>query len=82
MSEKLEAYLDEIGHFLSGRAEREEILADLGVVTLPLYFISQSRREVRPVELERLSLIFQRYFPPSSTCTTSYMFLPPCWMGW
>jgi len=29
MSEKLEAYLDEIGHFLSGRAEREEILSEI-----------------------------------------------------
>jgi hypothetical protein len=29
MSDKLEAYLEEISHFLSGRAEREEILAEI-----------------------------------------------------
>ena len=29
MPDKLEAYLEEIGHYLSGRAEREEILADI-----------------------------------------------------
>jgi hypothetical protein len=29
MSDKLEAYLDEISHFLSGRAEREEILSEI-----------------------------------------------------
>jgi hypothetical protein len=29
MSNKLEAYLEEIGHFLSGRAEREEILSEI-----------------------------------------------------
>lgn len=29
MSHKLEAYLEEIGHFLSGRAEREEILSEI-----------------------------------------------------
>jgi hypothetical protein len=29
MSEKLEAYLEEISHFLSGREEREEILAEI-----------------------------------------------------
>jgi len=29
MSDKLEAYLEEISHFLSGRDEREEILADI-----------------------------------------------------
>lgn len=29
MSDKLEAYLEEISHFLSGKAEREEILADI-----------------------------------------------------
>jgi len=29
MSDKLEAYLEEIGHFLSGRAEREEILSEI-----------------------------------------------------
>jgi hypothetical protein len=29
MSDKLEAYLEEISHFLSGRAEREEILSEI-----------------------------------------------------
>jgi hypothetical protein len=29
MSEKLDAYLEEISHFLSGRAEREEILSEI-----------------------------------------------------
>ncbi len=29
MSDKLDAYLEEISHFLSGRAEREEILAEI-----------------------------------------------------
>lgn len=29
MSDKLDAYLEEIGHFLSGRAEREEILQEI-----------------------------------------------------
>jgi hypothetical protein len=29
MSDKLEAYLEEISHFLSGRAERDEILSDI-----------------------------------------------------
>ncbi len=29
MSERLEAYLEEIGHFLSGREEREEILSEI-----------------------------------------------------
>ena len=29
MSDKLEAYLEEISHFLSGRAEREEILNEI-----------------------------------------------------
>jgi hypothetical protein len=29
MSDKLEAYLEEISHFLSGRSEREEILTDI-----------------------------------------------------
>jgi hypothetical protein len=29
MSERLEAYLEEIGHFLSGRAERQEILSEI-----------------------------------------------------
>ncbi len=29
MSEKLEAYLEEIGHFLSGREERQEILSEI-----------------------------------------------------
>jgi hypothetical protein len=29
MSDKLDAYLEEISHFLSGKAEREEILADI-----------------------------------------------------
>ncbi len=29
MNEKLEAYLEEIGHFLSGRAEREEIIREI-----------------------------------------------------
>ncbi len=29
MFEKLEAYLEEIGHFLAGRQEREEILSEI-----------------------------------------------------
>jgi len=29
MSEKLETYLEEISHFLSGREEREEILSEI-----------------------------------------------------
>jgi hypothetical protein len=29
MSNKLEAYLEEISHFLSGREEREEILSEI-----------------------------------------------------
>ena len=29
MSNKLEAYLEEISHYLSGRAEREEILSEI-----------------------------------------------------
>ena len=29
MSDRLEAYLEEISHFLSGRAEREEILSEI-----------------------------------------------------
>ncbi len=78
MPNKLEAYLEEISHFLSGRAEREEILseirshilekaaaehggtgndavmylpmaflADLGLVALVLYFVTQSGKDVK-----------------------------------
>jgi hypothetical protein len=41
MFEKLEAYLEEISHFLSGRGEREEILSEIkSHILLILYFIS------------------------------------------
>lgn len=59
MSEKLEAYLEEIGHFLSGRREREEILSEIRS-----HILEKTEREFGRVTDESLARVIAGFGPP------------------
>lgn len=58
MSEKLEAYLEEISHFLSGRGEREEILAEIRS-----HILEKAEREFGEVTEKTLEKVISAYGP-------------------
>jgi hypothetical protein len=58
MYEKLDAYLEEISHFLSGRKEREEILAEIRS-----HILEKTEREFGEVTEETLEKVIAAYGP-------------------
>jgi hypothetical protein len=58
MSEKLDAYLEEISHFLSGRAEREEILNEIRS-----HILEKAEREFGAVNDAALDKVIAAYGP-------------------
>ena len=58
MFDKLEAYLEEISHFLSGRAEREEILSEI-----KSHVLEKAEREYGQVTAESLDKVISAYGP-------------------
>jgi len=58
MSKKLDAYLEEISHFLSGRKEREEILAEIRS-----HILEKAEREFGEVTEEALEKVIAAYGP-------------------
>ncbi len=58
MSERLESYLEEIGHFLSGRGEREEILSEIRSAIL-----EKAEREHGGVTDASLTAVIAAYGP-------------------
>ncbi|MGQ9801444.1 MAG: HAAS signaling domain-containing protein [Candidatus Saccharicenans sp.] len=58
MSEKLDAYLEEISHFLAGRQEREEILAEIRS-----HILEKAEREFGEVSAETLEKVIAAYGP-------------------
>ena len=58
MSEKLEAYLEEISHFLSGREEREEILSEIRS-----HILEKAAREHGQVSDASLDKVIAAYGP-------------------
>lgn len=59
MSEKLEAYLEEIGHFLSDREEREEILSEIRS-----HVLEKAEEEYGAATDEALDKVIAAYGPP------------------
>ena len=59
MFEKLETYLEEIGHFLSGREEREEILSEIRS-----HILEKTEREFGRVTDEALAKVIAGFGPP------------------
>ncbi len=59
MFEKLDAYLEDVGHFLSGREEREEILAEIRS-----YLLEKAERESGEVSAAALDKVMAEYGPP------------------
>lgn len=59
MSKKLEAYLEEISHFLSDREEREEILAEIRS-----HILEKAAQEFGGVTEEALDKVIAAYGPP------------------
>lgn len=58
MNEKLEAYLEEIGHFLSGRAEREEIIREIRG-----HILEKAEREYGNVTDDSIDKVVAAYGP-------------------
>ena len=58
MSEKLEAYLEDISHFLSGRAEREEILSEIRS-----HILEKAEQEYGGVDDASLDKVIAAYGP-------------------
>jgi len=58
MSNKLEAYLEEIGHFLSGREEREEVLSEIRS-----HILEKTERESGGTADEALDRVIAAYGP-------------------
>jgi len=58
MSEKLDAYLEEISHFLSGRAEREEILSEIRS-----HILEKAEREFGAADDASLDKVIAAYGP-------------------
>lgn len=58
MFEKLEAYLEEISHFLSGREEREEILSEIRS-----HILEKAERESGPLTASSLEKVIAAYGP-------------------
>lgn len=58
MFEKLEAYLEEISHFLSGREEREEILSEIRS-----HILEKAERESGPLTAASLEKVIAAYGP-------------------
>ncbi|HEX2694302.1 MAG TPA: hypothetical protein VHP61_01005, partial [Acidobacteriota bacterium] len=58
MSERLEAYLEEIGHFLSGREEREEILSEIRS-----HILEKAEEEYGAVTDDSLNKVIAAYGP-------------------
>lgn len=59
MSDKLEAYLEDIGHYLSGRAEREEILAEIRS-----HILEKAEQEHGDAAAASLEKVLSTYGPP------------------
>jgi len=58
MFEKLEAYLEEISHFLSGRGEREEILSEIRS-----HILEKAERESGPLTASSIGNVIAAYGP-------------------
>src|SRR5512135_435044 len=58
MNEKLEAYLEEVGHFLSGRAEREEIIREIRG-----HILEKAEREYGNVSDDSIDKVVAGYGP-------------------
>ena len=59
MSDQLEAYLEEIGHFLSGREERDEILGEIRS-----HILEKAEREQGGATEDGLAKVIAAYGPP------------------
>jgi len=59
VSDKLEAYLEDIGHYLSGRAEREEILAEIRS-----HILEKAEQEHGDAAAASLEKVISTYGPP------------------